>query len=150
MGQIAEEVVSHLTGLIGAKVEVTLEIEAEIPDGAPEHVVRARFGLYRAGNVRCPICLTPFMEDEVRAGETVSLEHVPAKAVGGSVMCLTCTRCNAHAGGGTADQALAMMDRETSGGGVKESPPLGWLSAAVLDGVLQTTNGDKIMSSPPC
>ena len=40
MGQIAEEVVSHLTGLVGAKVEVTLEIEAEIPDGAPEHVVR--------------------------------------------------------------------------------------------------------------
>ena len=40
VGQIAEEVVSHLTGLIGAKVEVTLEIEAEIPDGAPEHVVR--------------------------------------------------------------------------------------------------------------
>ena len=79
---------------------------------------RARLGLYRAGNVRCPICLTPFMEDEVRAGETVSLEHVPPKAVGGSVMCLTCTRCNAHAGG-TADQALAMMDREMSGGGVK-------------------------------
>ena len=40
VGQIAEEVVSHLTGLVGAKVEVTLEIEAEIPDGAPEHVVR--------------------------------------------------------------------------------------------------------------
>ena len=58
------------------------------------------------------------MEDEVRAGVTVSLEHVPPKAVGGSVMCLTCTRCNAHAGG-TADQALAMMDREMSGGGAK-------------------------------
>ena len=40
VGQIAEEVVSHLTGLVGAKVELTLEIEAEIPDGAPEHVVR--------------------------------------------------------------------------------------------------------------
>ena len=39
-GQIAEEVVAHLTGLTGSKVEVTLEIEAEIPDGAPEHVVR--------------------------------------------------------------------------------------------------------------
>ena len=79
---------------------------------------RARLGLYRAGNVKCPICLTPFMEDEVRAGVTVSLEHVPPKAVGGSVMCLTCTRCNAHAGG-TADQALAMMHREMSGGGAK-------------------------------
>ena len=37
---IAEEVVSHLTGLVGSKVELTLEIEAEIPDGAPDHVVR--------------------------------------------------------------------------------------------------------------
>ena len=31
---------AHLTGLTGSKVKVTLEIEAEIPDGAPEHVVR--------------------------------------------------------------------------------------------------------------
>ena len=40
VGQIAEEVVAHLTGLAGSKVEVVLEIQAEIPDGAPEHVVR--------------------------------------------------------------------------------------------------------------
>ena len=33
VGLIAEEVVSHLTGLVGSKVKVTLEIEAEIPDG---------------------------------------------------------------------------------------------------------------------
>jgi len=39
-GRIADEVVSHLTGLIGSKVNVTLEIEAEIPSGAPDHVVR--------------------------------------------------------------------------------------------------------------
>jgi len=39
-GQIASEVIAHLTGLVGAKVNVTLEITAEIPDGAPEHVVR--------------------------------------------------------------------------------------------------------------
>jgi len=38
--RIAEEVISHLSGLIGAKVRVTLEVEAEIPDGAPENVVR--------------------------------------------------------------------------------------------------------------
>lgn len=38
--QIAEEVIAHLTGLLGAKVTVTLEIEAEIPDGVPDHVVR--------------------------------------------------------------------------------------------------------------
>jgi hypothetical protein len=33
-------VVQHLTKLPGAKVEVTLEIRAEIPDGAPDSVVR--------------------------------------------------------------------------------------------------------------
>ena len=32
--------ISHLTGLVGAKVTVTLEIDAQMPDGAPEHVVR--------------------------------------------------------------------------------------------------------------
>ena len=39
-GRIAEEVISHLAGLIGAKVIVTLEVEAEIPSGAPDNVVR--------------------------------------------------------------------------------------------------------------
>ncbi|MBE3117300.1 MAG: ATP-binding protein, partial [Candidatus Atribacteria bacterium] len=39
-GRIAEEVISHLTGLVGSKVRVTLEIEAEVPDGAPDAVVR--------------------------------------------------------------------------------------------------------------
>jgi len=37
---IAEEVLAHLAGLVGAKVKVTLEVEAEIPEGAPDHVVR--------------------------------------------------------------------------------------------------------------
>ena len=38
--RVADEVISHLSGLMGAKVRVTLEIEAEIPDGAPDQVVR--------------------------------------------------------------------------------------------------------------
>ena len=38
--QIADEVIAHLAGLVGANVTVTLEIEAEIPNGAPENVVR--------------------------------------------------------------------------------------------------------------
>ena len=37
---IANEVIAHLDGLMGAKVSVTLEIEAELPDGFPDHVVR--------------------------------------------------------------------------------------------------------------
>jgi hypothetical protein len=40
-GRIADEVVAHLAGLVGSNVKVTLEIEAELPSGAPEHVVRA-------------------------------------------------------------------------------------------------------------
>ena len=39
-GRIADEVITHLVGLMGANVTVTLEIHAEIPDGAPDHVVR--------------------------------------------------------------------------------------------------------------
>ena len=39
-GRIADEVISHLAGLVGARVTVTLEIEAEVPSGAPDHVVR--------------------------------------------------------------------------------------------------------------
>lgn len=39
-GRIAEEVIAHLDGLVGARVTVTLEIEAEIPSGAPDQVVR--------------------------------------------------------------------------------------------------------------
>lgn len=39
-GQIGEEVVQHLTSLKDAKVTITLEIQAELPDGAPDDVVR--------------------------------------------------------------------------------------------------------------
>ena len=38
--KIADEVITHLVGLMGSSVRVTLEIEADIPEGAPEHVVR--------------------------------------------------------------------------------------------------------------
>ena len=39
-GKVHEEVVQHLKGLPGAVVEVSLEIKAFIPDGAPDNVVR--------------------------------------------------------------------------------------------------------------
>ncbi len=38
--RIAEEVIAHLTGLVGSTVTVTIEIDAEIPSGTPDHVVR--------------------------------------------------------------------------------------------------------------
>lgn len=39
-GRIADEVVSHLSGIVGAQVKVTLEIEATLPSGATEEIVR--------------------------------------------------------------------------------------------------------------
>ncbi len=39
-GTIAQEVISHLAGIIGADVKVTIEIDAFIPIGANEQVVR--------------------------------------------------------------------------------------------------------------
>jgi hypothetical protein len=38
--RIADEVIAHLVGLVGARVTVTIEIEADIPEGAPDQVVR--------------------------------------------------------------------------------------------------------------
>jgi hypothetical protein len=38
--RVADEVITHLGGLVGAQVKVTLEIEAEVPAGVPENVVR--------------------------------------------------------------------------------------------------------------
>lgn len=38
--RIAEEVIQHLTGLVGSKVEVTIEIQAELVEGASDKVVR--------------------------------------------------------------------------------------------------------------
>jgi len=37
---IASSVVQHLAGLLDAKVKITIEIDAEIPSGAPENIVR--------------------------------------------------------------------------------------------------------------
>ena len=39
-GRIAEEVVQHLTTQKNATVRLTLEIEAEVPEGAPDNIVR--------------------------------------------------------------------------------------------------------------
>ena len=38
--RIAEEVIAHLSGMVGATVTVTLEVETHIPSGAPDQVVR--------------------------------------------------------------------------------------------------------------
>lgn len=40
VSEIADAIIQHLAALPNAGVEVTLEIEAELPDGAPDNVVR--------------------------------------------------------------------------------------------------------------
>lgn len=39
-GTVGQEVVQHLEALLGSKVRITLDIEADIPDGVPDHIVR--------------------------------------------------------------------------------------------------------------
>ena len=39
-GRIADEVIAHLVGMVGANVTVTLHIEAHLSDGVPDNVVR--------------------------------------------------------------------------------------------------------------
>ena len=40
VGQLAAEVLQHLVGLVCADVQVTIEVQAQVPDGIPEDVVR--------------------------------------------------------------------------------------------------------------
>lgn len=37
---VIEEVAQHLSGLLGSRVEIMMEIHAELPEGASEHIVR--------------------------------------------------------------------------------------------------------------
>lgn len=39
-GRIADEVIADLTGQVGAEVTVTLEVEARLPGGASDQIVR--------------------------------------------------------------------------------------------------------------
>jgi hypothetical protein len=38
--RIAEEIVQHLTGIVRADVEITIEINADLPDGASDKTIR--------------------------------------------------------------------------------------------------------------
>ena len=40
LSKIVEEVIVHLTSQVGANVNITLELDAYLPEGAPEHIVR--------------------------------------------------------------------------------------------------------------
>ena len=73
-----------------------------------------RLRLYDRGNTVCPICLTGFTRDQASSGRTVTLEHVPIKALGGQARCLTCRDCNAETGR-SIDQAAAMGARNRFG-----------------------------------
>ena len=57
-----------------------------------------RLKLHERGNTACPLCFAPFTGAEASSGRTVTLEHVPPKALGGRALCLTCRSCNARVG----------------------------------------------------
>jgi hypothetical protein len=38
--KITQEVLQHLSGLVGAEVDITLKVHAKFADGVPEHIVR--------------------------------------------------------------------------------------------------------------
>ncbi|WP_290883670.1 hypothetical protein [Fischerella sp.] len=40
VGQIANEVIQHLSSLVGAEVEITFELQVTVPNGVPENVIR--------------------------------------------------------------------------------------------------------------
>ncbi len=73
-----------------------------------------RLRLYDRGNTACPICLTDFTRHQASSGRTVTLEHVPTKALGGKARCLTCKNCNSEAGRGI-DQAAASRAKDRFG-----------------------------------
>ncbi len=78
---------------------------------------RQRLRFFERGNTHCPICLIEFSESDVRAGEVVTLEHVPQKSIGGRPACLTCTRCNTGPTTSAVDQAVARhYEAEEQGG----------------------------------
>lgn len=64
---------------------------------APGRDRRLRRRLFDAGNTMCPICLSDFSRADALAGTRVTLEHAPPRALGGSVVCLTCEDCNNRA-----------------------------------------------------
>ena len=79
-----------------------------------------RLKFFGLGNTHCPLCLVQFVEDDVRTGRGVTLEHAPPKTLGGREVCLTCRPCNSRASA-TSDQAAKRsksppeVEIETSG-----------------------------------
>ena len=76
------------------------------------HFRRLRLRLFDGGNTRCPICFSSFTRSEASAGQKVTLEHAPPKAMGGQIVCLTCSRCNN--GGSRLDRAASREKKAVS------------------------------------
>ena len=81
---------------------------SEDKKGRPGRARRLRLRLFRAGNIKCPICLSEFTKSDVATGQA-TLEHVPPRALGGSAICLTCSECNNRAS--RVDQHAILANR---------------------------------------
>lgn len=70
--RIADGVIAHLAGIVGADVRVTLEIAAEIPPAAPDHVVRT---VTEGARYAFPASLGPEVRGVPTAGSVASLSN---------------------------------------------------------------------------
>ncbi len=70
---------------------------------------KLRLKLFSRGNTQCPICLTRFTRMQVEYGKKVTLEHAPPEALGGKVVCLTCSDRNN--GASRLDHAAKMVQK---------------------------------------
>ena len=66
----------------------------------------AKFRLGRPRSYACPLCLVEYTLDQI---DLLSVDHVPAEALGGSRMVLTCKACNSDSG---HDVQIHMIRRE--------------------------------------
>ena len=68
----------QLSGLMGADVKVTLEIEANIPDGAPEQVVRTVTENSRTLSFGCRFArVPPVLKKAVRCSALAETKTLP-------------------------------------------------------------------------
>ena len=77
--RIADEVIAHLAGQVGAEVTVTLEIEATLPDGASDQIVRTVTENSRTSEVHEPRVrerVTDGCETPPKAARTTSVRAV--------------------------------------------------------------------------
>lgn len=69
----------------------------------------------------CPICLNKFSRNAIDR-RSLSLEHVPPKCIGHSIVTMTCTECNNSVGNHLQNQMKNYVRKKELWGGRKGNP----------------------------